>query len=194
MVNNDLTSFKRFSKISTIFVETTFGNGIIFSLFDLVDKNGCWWQRWEIQLPTYHCHQHRPWASKVLNSHFLIHEFLGQSASAISGKKIQKYSLWLYVHIECQFGLIMMLIKNGICQREGKYASLNKNICHFRGRYRTGFSLKIKNTDTFKNYEWLRSEFFSQWTVRRTLIVVTQTSLFLISVLCHFYIWQSQKV
>ena len=100
----------------------------------------------------------------------------------------------LYVHIECQFGLIMMLIKNGICQREGKYASLNKNICHFRGRYRTGFSLKIKNTDTFKNYEWLRSEFFSQWTVRRTLIVVTQTSLFLISVLCHFYIWQSQKV
>ena len=27
----------------------------------------------------------------------------------------------------------MMLIQNGICQYEGKYAALNKNICQFLG-------------------------------------------------------------
>ena len=38
----------------------------------------------------------------------------------------------LYVHVKCRLGYVMMLILNGICQIEGKYADMNKNICHFR--------------------------------------------------------------
>ena len=43
---------------------------------------------------------------------------------------------------ECQLGYIMMLIWNDICQYEGRYATLNKNICHFWDRRRTRFSGK----------------------------------------------------
>ena len=39
----------------------------------------------------------------------------------------------LYVQIKCQLGYLMMLISNGICQYEGRYAALNENICHFLG-------------------------------------------------------------
>ena len=39
----------------------------------------------------------------------------------------------LYVQIQCQLGYLMILISNGICQYEGKYAALKKNICHFLG-------------------------------------------------------------
>ena len=39
----------------------------------------------------------------------------------------------LYVKIACQLGYNMMLISIGICQHEGKYARLKKNICHISG-------------------------------------------------------------
>ena len=66
----------------------------------------------------------------------LIREFVGPSSSAFSGKKflgIRK--LKLYVQIQCQLGVLMMLIRNSICQYVRKNAVLNKNICHFLGSW-----------------------------------------------------------
>ena len=58
----------------------------------------------------------------------------------------------LYVQIECQLGFNMMLMKNGICQYEGRYAELNKNICHFLGPWPSVFSgKKIQSTETYTN-------------------------------------------
>ena len=39
----------------------------------------------------------------------------------------------LEAQIECQLGFVMVLISNGICQYEGKYATMNKNLCQFLG-------------------------------------------------------------
>ena len=44
--------------------------------------------------------------------------------------------------MECQLCYLMMLISNGICHYEGKYAVLNKNICHFWDRHRARFPEK----------------------------------------------------
>ena len=41
------------------------------------------------------------------------------------------------MQIRCQLGYLMILISNGICQYEGKYVALNKNICHILGRNAT---------------------------------------------------------
>ena len=48
----------------------------------------------------------------------------------------------LYLQIDCQSGYLMMLILNGICQYDRKYAVLNKNICHFLEPSPSAFSGK----------------------------------------------------
>ena len=57
----------------------------------------------------------------------------------------------LYVQIECQLGYIMMLISNGICQYERKYAALNENISISWERNRACFPEKIQRTETYTN-------------------------------------------
>ena len=67
----------------------------------------------------------------------------------------------LYVLIECQLGYPMILISNGICQNEGKYAALNKNICHFLGPSPTALSRKnSKAQEHIQIDAMLRSGFF----------------------------------
>ena len=59
----------------------------------------------------------------------------------------------LYVQIQCQLGYLMILISNGICQYEGKYAALKKNICHFLGPSPSVISgKKIHSTETYTNW------------------------------------------
>ena len=59
----------------------------------------------------------------------------------------------LYVQIQCQLGYLMILISNGICQYEEKYAALKKNICHFLGPSPSVISgKKIHSTETYTNW------------------------------------------
>ena len=68
----------------------------------------------------------------------------------------------LYVLIQCQLGYLMILISNGICQYEGKYAVLNKNICHFLDHHRAWFSEKKSTAEKHIQIDsMLRSGFFS---------------------------------
>ena len=65
--------------------------------------------------------------------------------------------------MECQLGYIMMLISNGICQYERKYATLNKNICHFWDRNRACFpEYNSKARKHIQIDAMLRSGFFSE--------------------------------
>ena len=62
---------------------------------------------------------------------------------------------------ERQLGYIMMLISNGICQYERKYAVLNKNICHSLGPSLSALSgKKFQSTGTYTNDATLHSGFF----------------------------------
>ena len=57
----------------------------------------------------------------------------------------------------------MMLISNGICQYEGRYAALNKNICHFLGLSPSVFSEKNPKHGNIPIIQYdatLRSGFF----------------------------------
>ena len=54
---------------------------------------------------------------------------------------------------------LMMLISNGICQHERKYAVLNKNICHFLGQ--RDLRKKSKARKHIQIDPMLRSGFFS---------------------------------
>ena len=67
----------------------------------------------------------------------------------------------LHVQIECQLGFLIILIWNDICQYEGKYAALNKNLCHFLGPSPSVISRKkIQRTETYTNDTMMRSGFF----------------------------------
>ena len=106
----------------------------------------------------------------------LIREFLWSSPSTLSGENpkennceiacdaVRTKKIKLYTQIECQLGYLMMLISNGICQYEGIFAALNKNICHFGstnwGHHRASFPQKIQSTETYTNDVTLRSRFF----------------------------------
>ena len=58
-------------------------------------------------------------------------------------------------------GYLMMLIPNGICQYGGRYAALNKNICHFLGPSPSVFSgKKSKAREHIQIDAMLRSGFF----------------------------------
>ena len=66
----------------------------------------------------------------------------------------------LYVQIQCQFGYLMMLISNGICNYERRYATLNKNICHFWDHHRAQFPEKnSKAGESIPKDAMLRSAF-----------------------------------
>ena len=82
----------------------------------------------------------------------LIHEFLGPSPSLVTSQLGLGKSK-LYVQIDCHLGFLMMPISNDICQYEGKYAVLNKNLCHFFPKK------KIQSTETYTNDTTLRSGF-----------------------------------
>ena len=43
----------------------------------------------------------------------------------------------------------MILIKNGICQLDGKYATQNQNICQFRDRYGGQFLREIQSLEIY---------------------------------------------
>ena len=89
-------------------------------------------------------------------------------------KIMQKHSLWvtscddtvgtkkikLYMQIECQLDFLRMLISNGICQYERKYATLITNICHFLGLSPSAFSGKSKAQKHMQINLMLRSGFF----------------------------------
>ena len=53
-------------------------------------------------------------------------QFLEKSKNISCDVTVGTKKLKLYVQIECQLGYLMMLISNGICQYEGRYATLNK--------------------------------------------------------------------
>ena len=85
---------------------------------------------------------HRPWIIT------LIGNFLVPSPSALSEKKSKNITcdvtvgtkkIKLHVQIECHWCYIMIQISNGICRYEGKFAALDKNICHFGDRHRARF-------------------------------------------------------
>ena len=49
------------------------------------------------------------------------------------------------MQIDCQLGYLVMLISNGICNYDGKYANLNKNIYQFLGPWPSAISGKNPN-------------------------------------------------
>ena len=86
----------------------------------------------------------------------LIREFFGPSPSAISEKKIQK--------IACD--VTVGTIQNGICQYERRYATLNKNICHFWDRHRARLpETNSKAREHIKMMQRCALEFFLQNTL-----------------------------
>ena len=62
-----------------------------------------------------------------------VTEYWKKSKNIACDVTVQNKKIKLYVQIACQLGYIMMLISIGICRYEGKYAVLNRNICHFLG-------------------------------------------------------------
>ena len=80
-----------------------------------------------------------------------------ESALVTSQLGLRKWKL--HVQIQCQLGYLMILISNGICQYEGKYAALKKNICHFLGPSPSVISgKKIHSTETYTN--WFNAAFW----------------------------------
>ena len=71
-----------------------------------------------------------------------------------------------YVRIDSQLGYLLILISNGLCQYEGKYAALNKKICHFSGL--ACFAGKKPKAQKHTNHATLRSEIFHK---RRSVMV-----------------------
>ena len=70
------------------------------------------------------------------------------------------------MQIECQLGFIMVQIKNGICQYEGSYATLNKIICHFLGPSPSVISGKKSTAQKHIQIDaMLRSGFFLESTL-----------------------------
>ena len=100
--------------------------------------------------------------SKVKKFFTLIREFLGPSASAISGNKIQKHNLLacyvtavtkkikLYVQISVSLANDTnweLHMRHIICQYEGKYAALNNNICFLVTFTERASPQKIQSTE-----------------------------------------------
>ena len=69
------------------------------------------------------------------------------------------------MQIECQLSYLLMLISNGICQYAGRYAVLNKKICHFWDRNRASFPEKIQSTGTYQNDATRHCIFFPENTL-----------------------------
>ena len=66
----------------------------------------------------------------------------------------------IILQIRCQLVYLMVLISNGICQYEGRYAALSKNICHFLGPSPSAISGKNPKHRNIYNGVTLRSGFF----------------------------------
>ena len=90
----------------------------------------------------------------------------GTITERVSWKKIQNHRWWRHSwdleNENCmsrQLVYLMILISNDICQYDGKYAMLNKNLCHFwdhhRARFVHGKVSKYITYTVWLIFEWL---------------------------------------